>query len=391
MGGGGGLCLGLFNIYIKFNYIKFKEYNITFNDALRLFEGVIFTSTALFILAFFEADKINALKFIALYILILFALLFTSRICFHFYLFNLKPFKQVLIVGGGKRAEDIINVIKNKRALKMNIIGVADDTTSKNIQKADVVVLTRKSAVKGLIPKDKTVYLMSELYEVITEKFYTDKESLEDFPYIIREKYNNSLYEILKRRFDIIAAIIILTVTFPVVLIIALGVKLTDGKNPFYTQDRLGKGGKIFKAYKIRTMYENNFKVSDNKKVGYVENQDEDDRVIPFCKLVRKARLDEILQMINVLKGEMSVVGPRAEWTQVGEVYKKEVEGYELRMLVDTAWTGWAQINQGSCFALDNEKVKLQYDLYYIKHRNLFFDIAILIKAVFLALGGRHG
>ena len=137
-------------------------------------------------------------------------------------------------------------------------------------------------------------------------------------------------------------------------------------------------------------MYDNDFIPKDNKKVGYVENQDEDDRVIPFCKFVRKARFDEIFQMINILKGEMSIVGPRAEWTKVVEVYQKEVKGYPLRMMVNTAWTGWAQINQGYCFASDNEAIKLQYDLYYIKHRNLLWDISILIKAIFLAVGGRH-
>ena len=95
--------------------------------------------------------------------------------------------------------------------------------------------------------------------------------------------------------------------------------------------------------------------------------------------------------MINILKGEMSIVGPRAEWEDVVRIYEKEVPYHSYRNLVKSGWTGWAQINQGHLFSSDLEAEKLQYDFYYIKHRNILWEIGILIKAVFLALGGRHG
>ena len=253
----------------------------------------------------------------------------------------------------------------------------------------DIVIFTYKSSLLSALPTNAKHYLMPDFYEMATGKYYIDDETLADFSYEFMKK-PKGIYEIWKRRFDIVCAMTILIVTLPITGFIALRIKLTDGESPFYTQDRVGKGGRIFKAYKLRTMYDNDFKPKDNKKVGYVENQDEDDRVIPWCKFVRKARFDEIPQMVNILKGDMSIVGPRCEWKEVADVYKKEVKGYSYRMLVNTAWTGWAQINQGYCFASDNEAIKLQYDLYYIKHRNLFWDIAILVKAVFLALGGRH-
>ena len=95
--------------------------------------------------------------------------------------------------------------------------------------------------------------------------------------------------------------------------------------------------------------------------------------------------------MINILKGEMSIVGPRTEWDEVVKVYSEKIPYHNCRHWVKTGWTGWAQINQGHLFSSDAEAEKLQYDLYYIKHRNVLWEIGILIKAVFLALGGRHG
>ena len=95
--------------------------------------------------------------------------------------------------------------------------------------------------------------------------------------------------------------------------------------------------------------------------------------------------------MINILRGEMSIVGPRTEWEDLVKIYSKEIPYYECRQWVKTGWTGWAQINQGHCVSNDDVAEKLQYDLYYLKHRNILWEIGILVKAVFLALGGRHG
>ena len=94
--------------------------------------------------------------------------------------------------------------------------------------------------------------------------------------------------------------------------------------------------------------------------------------------------------MINILKGDISIVGPRAEWEDLVNIYKKEIPYYTCRQWVKTGWTGWAQINQGHCVSSEDITEKLQYDLYYLKNRNVLWEIFILVKAVFLALGGRH-
>ena len=230
---------------------------------------------------------------------------------------------------------------------------------------------------------------MPEFYEMVTGKFYIDEKTITELYYQFAKNLSVT-YDFCKRAYDIVAATIILVVTLPITGFTALRIWFTDGENPIYTQNRVGKDGKVFKCYKLRTMWANNYIPKDLKKGGYAENQEQDDRVIPWCKFVRKARFDEIPQMINILKGDMSIVGPRAEWEEVVKIYKQEIPYYNCRMWTKTGWTGWAQINQGHLFSLDDEEGKLVYDLYYIKHRNIFWEIGILVKAVFMALGGRH-
>jgi len=198
------------------------------------------------------------------------------------------------------------------------------------------------------------------------------------------------IYDFLKRAFDIISALIILLVTLPVTAYIAIRVKLIDGASPFFTQTRVGKDGKTFECYKLRTMYVNNYVPKNSNDVKYAESVKSDDRIIPFCKWIRKARLDEIPQMINILKGEMSIVGPRAEWENEVNIFLKAIPYYACRMWVRTGWTGWSHINMNPVFTVDEEKERLEYDLYYIKNRNVLWEIGILVKAVFLAVGGRH-
>ncbi len=407
------ITCGLATLFLKDNY-KIREFNITAKNIYLLFEACIFTLLPAALILYFL--KTNFILFILFDLFTIWGFLLLYRIIFHYYLFNLKKIKNVLIIGSGNLSDVITELINEKYALKMQVIENFEyincnndyETVNNRIDELrnkikdlniDIIITANDKPFDELfalsllsnnvIPRHVRVYRMYDFYELVTRKYYIDENTISEFIYYF-QTHNSKLYNFFKRIFDIIAALIILTVTLPITGYIALRVKLTDGKSPVFTQERVGKNGKIFNAYKLRTMYANDFIPNDDKKVGYVENQEEDDRVIPFCRFVRKARFDEIFQMINILKGEMSIVGPRAEWTKVAEIYSKEIPGYTLRMLVDTAWTGWAQINQGYCFASDNEAIKLQYDLYYIKHRNLLWDLSILVKAIFLALGGRH-
>lgn len=405
------VTIGLIVLFLKGNY-KIREFNITGKNTYLLFEGIVMMHVIPALYLFIFASSVGTtLEFLFANILTTFVCLRLYRALFHFYLFKIKRTKNILILGTDKRARVIADEINNKYALKMSVVGfvqnencaeefIADknlpvykNLTSLNdvIQEkaVDIVVIAQPTELIITIPRGVDIYKMPEFYEMVTGKYYIDEKTITELYYQFA-KNRSVVYDFCKRVYDIIAAMIILVVTLPITGFTALRIWLTDHENPIYTQNRVGKGGKVFKCYKLRTMWANNYVPKDLKKGGYAENQEQDDRVIPWCKFVRKARFDEIPQMINILKGDMSIVGPRAEWEEVVKIYTKEIPYYTCRMWTKTGWTGWAQINQGHCINNDDIAEKLQYDLYYLKNRNVLWEICILVKAVFLALGGRH-
>ena len=408
---------GIAVLFLKDNY-KIREFNTTLKNYYLLFEGMVFAQIPPAILLLTFTHDANTFEFILANLITIFIVLRIYRILFHYYLFHIKRTQNVLIIGNDKNAKLIADEITAKKALKMQVVGFIEDTESEDyIPESSLKVITKpanlKQAIKTnnvdiviiaikrrmeeelltnmveSIPENVKVYKMAEFYEKITGKYFIDRMSINWLFYDYMQK-RSALYDFCKRAYDIIAALIILTITSPILLYIGIRVKLTDGGPAIYTQTRIGRNGEPFKMYKLRTMYLNDY-VPKAGKIEHAESQDEDNRVIPFCKFVRKARFDEIPQMINILKGEMSIVGPRTEWEDLVNIYSKEIPYYKCRQWVKTGWTGWAQINQGHCVLADDIAEKLQYDMYYLKHKNLLWEIGILIKAVFLALGGRHG
>lgn len=408
---------GVMVLFLKDNY-KIREFNTTLKNYYLLFEGIVFSQIPAAILLLIFVSGAQVFEFIFANLLTIFVILRIYRVLFHYYLFHLKRTKHVLIIGADKNAKLIADEIINKKALKMDVIGFVKDTESEEYintdgfkifdtnsdlkeiiqkNKIDIVIVAIKRRMEEdlltnmveNIPNNVKVYKMPEFYELVTGKYYVDRMSINWLFYDFMNK-RSLVYDFCKRVFDIISALIILTVTSPILLYIGIRVKLTDGGAAIYTQNRVGKGGKIFKAYKLRTMYANDY-VPQTGKIEHTEPQDDDERVIPFCKFVRRARFDEIPQMINILRGDMSIVGPRTEWEDLVKIYSNEIPYYGCRQWVKTGWTGWAQINQGHCVSNDDVSEKLQYDLYYLKHRNIIWELGILVKAVFLALGGRHG
>lgn len=188
---------------------------------------------------------------------------------------------------------------------------------------------------------------------------------------------NKKLYEGLKRVFEIIFSSILLIVSLPFMPIIALVIKLESKGPAFFIQQRTGKDGKTFKAIKFRTM------VSNAETNGPQWATKDDPRVTKFGKVLRKTRIDEIPQLINVLGGEMSLIGPRPERPEFVEELQTQIPFYKERLLVKPGLTGWAQVmgpNYGG--SKEGSLEKLQYDLFYIKNRSLALDISILLKTI---------
>lgn len=191
-----------------------------------------------------------------------------------------------------------------------------------------------------------------------------------------------SWYEAIKRMMDVVLAAVLLVVTLPFLPIIYLAIKLDSPGSGFFMQQRTGKNGKRFMAVKFRTMYQ------DAEKTGPQWAQRNDPRITRVGKFLRKSRIDEIPQLINVLRGEMSFIGPRPERPEFIEKLKEKIPFYEARLLVKPGITGWAQINFPYGASERDALEKLQYDLYYIKNRSLILDISILLKTIKTVLSG---
>jgi lipopolysaccharide/colanic/teichoic acid biosynthesis glycosyltransferase len=159
---------------------------------------------------------------------------------------------------------------------------------------------------------------------------------------------------------------------------------IDDGWPIFYAQTRSGKGGKNYQIVKYRTMYRN------AEADGIPQWAKEDDkRTTRIGGILRKAHIDELPQFLNVLRGEMSLVGPRAERPELVEMFQQHVPFYRARLLVRPGMTGWAQINFGYASTIDETISKLEYDLYYITHRNLLMDLIILLRTPATVFGFR--
>jgi lipopolysaccharide/colanic/teichoic acid biosynthesis glycosyltransferase len=166
--------------------------------------------------------------------------------------------------------------------------------------------------------------------------------------------------------------------------IIALSILLDDGSPILYSQMRVGKNGQHYKVYKFRTMR----KESQNDGVARMTSSD-DKRITRFGKFLRRSHVDELPQVINILKGENSLIGPRAEQIELVDQFQKQIPFYRARLYIKPGLTGWAQVNQRYASTVEDTAVKLEYDLYYIKHRNLLLDLNIAVRTIGAVLGFR--
>lgn len=184
----------------------------------------------------------------------------------------------------------------------------------------------------------------------------------------------------LKRAMDVMISAALLVLTFPIMLLAALIVRLESPGPVIYKQDRVGLREKEFTVYKFRSMRQ------DAEKNGAVWAAENDSRVTRFGKFMRKTRIDELPQLWNVLKGDMSFIGPRPERMAFVSELKKKIPYYSLRHTVKPGLTGWAQVCYPYGASEDDSRSKLEYDLYYIKNMSLLLDIRILFKTIGVVL-----
>ncbi len=196
----------------------------------------------------------------------------------------------------------------------------------------------------------------------------------------------DSIYAPAKRYVDAMSAALALVFVAPLMLLVALMIRIDSRGPAIFRQTRMGFRGRTFTVYKFRSMRER----PPNADLAADMTLTDDDRITRVGRFIRKTRLDELPQIVNILRGEMSWIGPRPEALRLSEWYESEIPFYRYRHIVRPGITGWAQVKQGHVVDVEDVKEKLEYDLYYIKHFSIWMDVLIALKTVQVIISG-HG
>ncbi|HEX9018876.1 MAG TPA: exopolysaccharide biosynthesis polyprenyl glycosylphosphotransferase [Anaerolineaceae bacterium] len=370
-------------------------------------------SLVLYLLLFFLADKTSPLprRGVLVYIFAAPLLMIAWRFTYIKVFTTPEFLRRVLVVGAGRSGATLVQVIKEMWPPPFYLVGLIDDDpqkcddclegypvlgTSRNL--LDIIEHSHVTdlifAITGEMQDDMfqallqaeeggiEVTTMPQVYEDLLGRVPI---SLLRSDWILRsfvdEARANGLYELGKRIIDILGGWLGVCALVAVTPFIGVLILLESGWPIFYTQSRLGKNGREYRIIKFRSMRE-----SCDLDGNLLPDKERITRVGWF---LRKTHIDEMPQFINVLRGEMSLVGPRAEISQLVTDLQSKVPFYRARLLVKPGITGWAQVNFSYAATVEETAVKLEYDLYYIKHRNLALDFVILLRTVGTVVGFR--
>ena len=367
----------------------------------------------LYLLAYFTSAP-NSLprRGVAIFIVAVAFLEFLWRFIFIKIFTASRLMRQVLVVGAGKAGTNLVDVYNSVLSKPFNLVGLIDDDPQKigrsingiqvlgNYQ--DLLKIIEENEISDLVlaimgnmsdamfqsvlsAQEAGVNLttMAETYEEILGRVPIN---LLEADWVIRsfvEKvHTGTIYRLFKRMLDLFGAFLGLLGMGVLLPFISLGLMIDSGLPIFYRQERLGRGGAPYMIYKFRTMRK------DAEKNGEVQvTSEHDPRITRFGRFLRKTHLDELPQFINVLKGNMTLVGPRSERKELVAIFQKKIPFYRARLLVKPGITGWAQINQNYAETVDETALKLEYDLYYIEHNSFFMDLTILIRTMGAVFG----
>lgn len=251
---------------------------------------------------------------------------------------------------------------------KFNIHHIVVEASNVNQISKNLAQNLVQSKISGI-----KVYEIHEFYELVNKRVplvkYNSNEYLADD---ILSLGNKNSYFLFKRVVDLLVTILLLPLAIPFILLGMLMVYITSPGNVFFVQTRVGKNSIPFKIFKLRTM-------KLHHDGGFTE--EDDDRVLPLGKLLRLTKIDELPQLFNILKGEMSLIGPRPERPEYVKMAIDENAYFDLRHIVKPGVTGWAQVNLPKATPKDNLK-KLEYDLYYIKNNSILLDFIIILNTI---------
>ncbi|MGV8947131.1 MAG: exopolysaccharide biosynthesis polyprenyl glycosylphosphotransferase [Lutibacter sp.] len=345
----------------------------------------------------------NRLQLVYFLLTLLFSILL-NRFLYIQLIFSPRFLKNILLIAEASQLEDLVSTIQNKSANKivayvsnaeltahdtMNFTAIAtakleeivkekainEIVVSSNTYKFITPALNKQLIVlfeKGMVIRSADNFIEEESHRIsetqLTTDFYNN--------FAFSKSQQNNLYLAFRRFLDVFFSLIGILILMALIPFIYLGNRIGSKGSLFYTQERVGKRGKKFKIIKFRSM------VMNAEENGMEWAQKNDSRVTLFGRFLRKTRLDEFPQFINVLKGDMSLIGPRPERPEFVKLLEKELPFYAIRHVVKPGLTGWAQVMYPYAHSVEDQYKKLMYDLYYIKQQNLMMDLKIVIKTI---------
>ena len=379
----------LYFVWLIIFYI-FGFYDLTFFKTPFIFYARILTGlgfvlalgiTFFYLIPFFGiTPKTNLLLNV-----LIFGVLILGWRKFFYSLFSSYFQSKVAIIGKSPQSEELAIAIQKNPHLGYKLTAFFDPEKdiSEQIQekKIDTLILAENLLPGSLLARNLYQCLplklnfmdLAEAYEIICEKIPISFVSQIWFLENLRER-EKGFYDKLKRIIDVALSSLLLFCTSPLWPFIAIAIKLEDRGPIFYSQERVGKDRKIFKLIKFRSM------ILGAEKEGPKWAEIEDERMTKVGRILRRTHLDELPQMLNVLKEDISLVGPRPERPEFVAQLEKEVPYYHIRHLIKPGFTGWAQIKFRYGRSVMDGFEKFQYDLYYLKNRSLILDIRILLK-----------
>lgn len=338
--------------------------------------------------------------------------LFFWRVAFDFYLARLAPKERIAVVGTGRAASKVASELMNRERLGLQLVGFVEAPGANvgSVEKLGEVVgdyrqigeIIRKHAVRKLvvaIGERRGEYPVKEMldarvrgctvlewpgfFERLSGRIPID--SLAPSFFIFNEGFRKSKLVLFVRRvISLLVSVAALVILLPLLLVVAALIKIDSVGPVFYTQTRVGQNDRTFRIYKFRSMRKN--AEADGMARWAVKD---DPRVTRVGRILRISRIDELPQLLNVLVGDLDLVGPRPERPEFVEELKREIPYYSLRHTVKPGLTGWAQVMFMYCGTIGESREKLQYDLFYIKNMSVKLDLYILFRTLKIVILGR--
>lgn len=362
-----------FRVYEKDHLKNFKE------QILRVFTAFIFSFFFEHLFYLIISRPLSLKYFIAR------IFLYTTVLSFLNYLVNrahrIKP-KRCIVIGRRNDIEQIVNEIRRKSDGEFRFVKYFDpslvsiELIGRIGSEADTVVVTDYKLYRKISEKtghSRRIVYFPEFVERTLKRIPI--ELIEKFKDYYETTFSQVRESTLKRIIDIVFSILGLVIFSPVMLLIAVLIIIEDGRPVIFRQYRVGRCNQLFLMYKFRTM--------KNGNLSHAKFADQErDRILKLGKAIRPFRLDECLQFFNILKGDMSLVGPRPEQESFVKDFEQKIPYYSYRHLLKPGLTGWAQIMYKYSSNLEETKMKLSYDLYYIKNRTLLMDLKIILQTI---------